>query len=181
MDCFAIVYPYFATDKIQHSFTMEADLDREIDPVQLKTVVQRLCERFPTLFVRLHREKLGYKLEHVHDVTPFIMPRPKFLNMPYDLKNNENLIRITYRGCRLAVECFHSVTDGNGAITLLKSIIAEYFRELVRNHVSGHTSTKITVWKNTIRKSAVTRKATAISSSWKKVSRAWRNTEDISA
>ena len=130
MDCSAIVYPYFATDKIQHSFTMEADLDREIDPVLLKTVVQRLCERFPTLFVRLHREKLGYKLEHVHDVTPFIMPRPKFLNMPYDLKNNENLIRITYRGCRLAVECFHSVTDGNGAITLLKSIIAEYFREL---------------------------------------------------
>ena len=130
MDCSAIVYPYLATDKIQHSFTMEADLDREIDPELLKTVVQRLCERFPTLFVRLRREKLGYKLEHVHDVTPFIMPRPAILNAPYDLENNENLIRITYRGCRLAVECFHSVTDGNGAITLLKSIMAEYFRAL---------------------------------------------------
>lgn len=130
MDCSAIVYPYFAKDKIQHSFTMEADLDRDIDPELLKTVVQRFSERFPTLFVRLHRDKFGYKLEHVHDVTPFIMPRPEILNKPYDLKNNENLIRITYRGCRLAVECFHSVTDGNGAITLLKSITAEYYRAL---------------------------------------------------
>ena len=130
MDCSALVYPYFATKSIHHSFTMEVDLDREIEPDRLLKVVQSLCERFPTLFVRLHRETFGFKLEHVHDVTPFVMPRPAVLNMPYDLKNNENLIRITYRGCRLAVEAFHSVTDGNGAITLLKTIVAEYYRTL---------------------------------------------------
>ena len=130
MDCSAVVYPYFATDKINHSFTMDADIDREIDPALLVDVVQSMCERFPTLFVRLHRDKLGYKLEHVHDVKPFVMPRPAVLNDVYDLKNNENLIRITYRKNRLAVECFHSVTDGSGAITLLKSILAEYYRRL---------------------------------------------------
>ena len=93
-------------------------------------LVERLCERFPTLFVRLRRNAFGYKLEHVHDVTPFIMPRPAILNLPYDLKNDDHLMRITYRGNRLAVECFHSVTDGSGAITLLKSIVAEYYRTL---------------------------------------------------
>ena len=130
MDCSAVVYPYFATDIINHSFTMEADIDREIDPALLLEVVQSMCERFPTMFVRLHRDLLGYKLEHVHDVTPFVMPRPLILNDIFDFKNNENLIRITYRKNRIAVECFHSVTDGNGAITLLKSILAEYFRRL---------------------------------------------------
>lgn len=130
MDASAIAYPYFATRTIHHSFTMEVSLDRDVNPDRLRTVVERLCERFPTLFVRLRRNAFGYKLEHVHDVTPFIMPRPAILNEPYDLKNNENLMRITYRGNRLAVECFHSVTDGNGAITLLKSIVAEYYRTL---------------------------------------------------
>ena len=130
MDCSAIVYPYFATDTINHSFTMEVDLDRDIEPDRLLRVAQKFCERFPTLFVRLYKDKFGYKLEHVEDVTPFVMSRPDLLNTPYDFKNNENLIRITYRANRLAVECFHSVTDGSGAITLLKSLVAEYYRSL---------------------------------------------------
>lgn len=130
MDASATAYPYFATKTINHSFTMEVSLDRDVDPGRLRTVVERMCERFPTLFVRMRMDAFGYKLEHVHDVTPFIMERPAILNLPYDFKNNENLIRITYRGNRLAVECFHSVTDGSGAITLLKSIVAEYYRTL---------------------------------------------------
>lgn len=130
MDCSAVVYPYFARKTINHSFTMEADLDREIDPKLLREVAQSMCERFPTMFVRLHRDAFGYKLEHVHDVTPFVMPRASTINLVYDLKNNENLIRISYLKNRLSVECFHSVTDGSGAITLLKSILAEYYRRL---------------------------------------------------
>lgn len=130
MDASAIAYPYFATRTINHSFTMEVSLDRDVEPERLRAVVGRMCERFPTLFVRMHTDAFGYKLEHVHDVTPFIMERPAVLNLPYDFKNNENLIRITYRANRLAVECFHSVTDGSGAITLLKSIVAEYYRAL---------------------------------------------------
>ena len=130
MDCSAVVYPYFARKTINHSFTMEADLDREIDPKLLREVAQSMCERFPTMFVRLHRDAFGYKLKHVHDVTPFVMPRASTINLVYDLKNNENLIRISYLKNRLSVECFHSVTDGSGAITLLKSILAEYYRRL---------------------------------------------------
>lgn len=130
MDASATVYPYIATKTIHHSFTMEVSLDRDVEPDRLKTVVERMIERFPTLFVRMHRGAFGYKLEHVHDATPFLMPRPDILNLPYDFKHNENLIRITYRANRLAIECFHSVTDGSGAITLLKSIVAEYYRTL---------------------------------------------------
>lgn len=130
MDCSAIVYPYFATKTINHAFTIEADLDREIDPKILSEVAQKLCPRFPTLFVRLCAETFGYKLEHVSDVTPFICPRPKVLNEVFDLKNNKNLMRITYEKNRLALEVFHSVTDGSGAIALMKSLITEYYRAL---------------------------------------------------
>lgn len=130
MDCSAIVYPYFATDTINHSFTIEADIDREIDPVLLKEVAQKLVSRYPSLFVRLRKEAFGYKLEHVSDVTPFMMPRPKILNEAFDLRHNENLMRITYENNRLGLEVFHSVTDGSGAISLLKSILAEYYTAL---------------------------------------------------
>ncbi len=130
MDCSATVYPFFATDTIHHSFTMEVDLDRDVDPDLLLRVAEKFPKRFPTLFVRLHKDAFGYMLEHVPSPKPFIMPRPDILNLPYDLDNNQNLIRITYRANRLAVECFHSVTDGSGAITLLKSLVAEYYRAL---------------------------------------------------
>ena len=130
MDVSATVYPYFATKTIHHSFTMEVSLDRDVDPDRLQTVVERMIERFPTLFVRIRKGAFGYKLEHIHDASKFIMPRPEILNLPYDLDGNEPLMRITYRANRLAVECFHSVTDGSGAITLLKSIVAEYYRTL---------------------------------------------------
>ena len=132
MDASATVYPYIATRTINHAFTMEVSLDCDVEPDRLRAVAQRMVERFPTLFVRMHIDAFGYKLEHVHDVTPFVMPRPAVLNLPYGIKDkdNRNLIRITYRANRLAVECFHSVTDGSGAITLLKSIVAEYYRTL---------------------------------------------------
>ena len=130
MDCSAVAYPYFATETNNHAFTMEADLDRDIDPKLLHDVAQSMCERFPTLFVRLHKDGFGYQLEHVHDVTPFVLPRASTVNMIYDLKNNKNLMRISYRKNRIAVECFHAVTDGSGAITLLKSLLAEYYRRL---------------------------------------------------
>ena len=73
MDCSAVVYPYIATKDVNQSFTMEADLDTDIDPVRLKAAAQSLCERFPTMFVKLHTDSKGYALEHVHDVTPFVI------------------------------------------------------------------------------------------------------------
>ncbi|MBQ3150182.1 MAG: hypothetical protein IJB86_02925 [Clostridia bacterium] len=131
MDCSAVVYPYIATKDVNQSFTMEADLDTDIDPVRLKAAAQSLCERFPTMFVKLHTDSKGYALEHVHDVTPFVMERPDVLNQPFDLsQNNDHLVRITYKKNRVAVEVFHSVSDGSGGIALLKSIIAEYYRSM---------------------------------------------------
>lgn len=130
MECSATVYPYLATKTVNQIFCMEADLDTQIDPARLKTVAQKLCERFPTMFVRLYKDAFGYKLEHVRDVTPFICPRPQVLCQPFDLKNNDHLMRISYAGNRLGVEFFHSLCDGNGGITFLKSLIAEYYRSL---------------------------------------------------
>ena len=129
MDCSAVIYPYIGTKDVNQSFTMEADLFEDIDVERLKTAVQSLCERFPTMFVRLKKQDRGYVLEHVHDTAPFIMERDEILNRPFDLsENNTHLMRITYKKNRVAVEVFHSVSDGSGGISLLKSIIAEYYR-----------------------------------------------------
>ncbi len=130
MDCSAVVYPYIGTKDINQSFTMEADLFEDIDPERLKKAVQSLCERFPTMFVTLKKDNKEYMLRHVHDTSSFVMKRDEILNRPFDLSDGSNLIRITYEKNRVAVEVFHSVSDGSGGISLLKSIIAEYYRSM---------------------------------------------------
>ncbi len=129
-DSAAIAYPYFASAKTAHSFILEAKLDKEIDPEALKKAVQSLFDRFPSIFVRLKKQFRGYVLEHFRDVSAFVEKRVDTTVRPYDVRNRDALILITYKDSTLAVEFFHAVTDGNGGSVFFKSLIAEYLRNL---------------------------------------------------
>lgn len=129
-DSSAILYPFVGNKKVTHSYVMEADVDVELDPAILREAANAVCERFPAMFVVLKKKRFGYCLEHIHDGASFVMERPAFINAPYPIREGEKLIRIIYRKNRIGIEYFHIVTDGYGAITLLKSLMAEYFRRL---------------------------------------------------
>lgn len=130
LDSAAIAYPYFATSKTAHSFTLEATLDKEVDPEALKNAVNTVSDRFPSMFVRLKKQSRGYVLEHFRDVSSFVEERTDFTVKPYDVKNRDALMLIAYSDNVLSVEFFHAVTDGNGAIVFFKTLLAEYFRNL---------------------------------------------------
>ncbi len=64
---------------------------------------------------------------------------PDIINpcMPMLFKsNNRYLIRIYYYRCRISLEVFHSLSDGSGALKLLKTITAVYLR-LKGNEISN--------------------------------------------
>lgn len=51
------------------------------------------------------------------------------INPCMQIFRKENLgiqLRVRYHSCRVAVEVFHAVTDGSGAITFLKTLVASY-------------------------------------------------------
>lgn len=130
LDCSATIYPYIGRKDLNQSFHMEADLDRDVDPERLRAVVRKLCERVPTMFVCLHKDALGYKLRHLHETDELVMPQPAVMHLPFAMEDGEPLIRIFYRSNRVGVEVFHAVSDGSGVITLLKTILAEYYRSI---------------------------------------------------
>ena len=128
LDSSAIIYPFVATEEITHGYTMEADIDEMVDVDILKQAADNVCSRFPSLFVALKKVKRGYALKHEKCGSAFVMPRPDFINGAFSVKEGEKLIRIIYKANRVGIEVFHIVTDGYGAIVLLKSLLGEYFR-----------------------------------------------------
>lgn len=130
LDCSATIYPYIGTKDINQSFHMEADIDRDVDVERLKAAVQKMCDRTPTMFVCLQEHALGYKLRRLHDTQSLVKPYPAVMHEPFAIRDGEPMIRIFYRGNRIAVEVFHVVSDGSGVIALLKSILAEYYRSM---------------------------------------------------
>ena len=62
-------------------------------------------------------------------------------------RNRSYLFRVTYYGCRINLEVFHSLTDGNGALNFLKELTYQYLRlshpelgEQYGNRLHKHTS-----------------------------------------
>ncbi len=133
LDCSATVYPFLATKKVGQIFRMALELDTQIDLSVLKRVVKRMPRRFPTMFVTLRQDKDTYRLETTSDPESMICPEPAVYCRLFSMNNGCNLLRVTYKLNRLGIEMFHSISDGSGGMVLLKTLAAEYYRELGEN------------------------------------------------
>ena len=97
-----------------------------MDPEVLDRAIEELKPRFPTYFVRLRRGFFWYYLET-------ILKAPKSQkDFAYPLTHMTRrelktcCVRFLYYNNRIAVEVFHSVTDGTGGLILLKNLTARY-------------------------------------------------------
>ena len=120
------VYPA-AKYKNWHSFfRVSANL---IDDVDVDILQDSLCatvKRFPSMAVKLKRGLFWYYLEELQDA-------PKVqedVNCPLKREPFDNVrrcaIRVLYYKNRVAVEFFHAVTDGSGALIFLKTLLSVY-------------------------------------------------------
>lgn len=130
LDSAAIAYPYFASRKAAYSFTLEATLDEDINYQALHSAAQKLYDRFPSMFVRLKKCRRGYELEHGSDVSSYLKKISFKSLKPFEIKDGNNLIYISYNRNVIYAEFFHAVTDGNGGLVFFKSLLAEYLRNL---------------------------------------------------
>jgi hypothetical protein len=103
-------------------------LTEVIDPSLLQEAINDILERFPMFKVRL---KKGF-FWHYFDTNnrPF-----KVSEMSFDFcslmdfhQSNNYLFKVLYRHNVIAIEMFHALSDGKGAIEFLKSLIFQYLR-----------------------------------------------------
>ena len=131
LDLSANVYPTLQRKNFSNIFRLSIVLKEKIKPNILQEAVDRTLPRFPAFKVALRRGFFWRYLEPNNRPGPFVQPDIINPCMPISARStNRYMIRIYYYENQIALEMFHSLSDGNGALYLLRTITAEYLRLL---------------------------------------------------
>ena len=126
LDNSAIIFPSVKTKDWTAMFRLSVSLKEEIEIDILNAALKRVLKRLPAFSTTLKRGFFAYYLEEIDGVPP-IEKDVKYPTESLDIKaNNGFLFRVRYDKNTLAIEYFHSLTDGTGGLTFLLTIIKEY-------------------------------------------------------
>lgn len=129
LDLSANVYPTLQRKNFSNIYRISITLKETIQPELLQQAVDLALPRFPTFKVALKRGFFWRYLEPNNRPGPFVQPDIENPCMPLNFRsNNRYLIRIYYYQKRISLEVFHSLSDGNGSLCLLRTIVAVYLR-----------------------------------------------------
>ena len=129
LDNAAKIYPAAISSSWSSVFRLSATLTESVDPQVLESALDITVRRFPSICARLRRGLFWYYLEQV--------PKAPKLKCEGSCPVS-NMTRKEVRSCafrvfvydrRIAVEFFHSLTDGTGGMVFLKTLLAEYLHQ----------------------------------------------------
>jgi len=135
LDNAAKIYPAARNQNWSNVFRMSATLTETVDVPVLQSALDVTVRRFPSIAARLRRGAFWYYLQQV-DKVPRIREENSF-PLTYMSKSEARkcALRVIVYNKRIALEMFHSLTDGNGALIFLKTLIAEYLLQKYGVHV----------------------------------------------
>ncbi len=135
LDNAAKIYPAARSKNWSNVFRVSVTLKENIDPVIMKSALDVTIRRFPSICARLRKGLFWYYLEQLENAPKISLEH----SYPLIGMNKEQVRRcalrvIVYKN-RLALELFHALTDGNGAMIFLKSLTAEYIQQAYGVHI----------------------------------------------
>lgn len=129
LDNAAKIYPAVRRRNWSNLFRQSATLIEDVDKKVLSSALSVVVKRFPTIATRLRKGAFWYYLQEI-DTLPEIMDEYSYPLTFMDRKEiRECAFRVIVYKNRIAVEFFHSLTDGTGALVFLKNLIAEYLEQ----------------------------------------------------
>ncbi len=126
LDNAAKIYPAAKRKGWINFFRLSATLTEDIDVKLLGNALSNISPRFPSICVRLRHGLFWYYLEELAHAPELRTEGPCPLIVEPKKALGNSAIRVIYYKNRIAVEYFHSVTDGTGGMVFLKSLVAEY-------------------------------------------------------
>ncbi len=129
LDNAAKIYPAAQRKNWNNFFRLSATLTESIDQAVLQSALDVTVRRFPSIAAQLHRGIFWYYLEELSKA-PAIQEEKScpLAHVPFRDVRSCAFRVIVYRN-RLAVEFFHALTDGSGALVFLKTLTAEYLTQ----------------------------------------------------
>ena len=129
LDNAAKIYPAAARQNWSNVFRLSATLYAEVDPAVLQSALDVTVRRFPSIATRLRRGAFWYYLEQISEA-PAVRADSSYPLLRMSMKETRKCaFRVLVYKRRIAVEIFHSLTDGNGALIFLKTLVAEYLQQ----------------------------------------------------
>ena len=126
LDNAALIFPAIRRRRWVNAFRVSATLGETVDPAVLQQAAAELAPRFPSLYVRLKTGLFWYYLEEL-PAPPTVREDFAYpLTLMQDRELRTCCLRILYFRDRIAVEFFHSLTDGTGGMIYLKTLTARY-------------------------------------------------------
>lgn len=110
-------------------FRQSVTFTEDVDTAVLQSALDVTVGRFPSIAARLRRGVFWYYLQQVEKAPELCREQ----SYPLVYMSKEEMRRCAFRVVvyhdRMAVEFFHSLTDGTGALVFLKSLAAEYLEQ----------------------------------------------------
>ena len=129
LDNAAKIYPAAQRQNWSNVFRLSTTLSEEIDCAVLQSALDVTVRRFPSMATRLRRGVFWYYLEQLQNAPQLRQEYSYPLTRMQRREVHRCAFRVIVYKKRLAVEMFHSLTDGSGALIFLKSLLAEYLQQ----------------------------------------------------
>ncbi len=129
LDNAAKIYPATLRSKWTNMYRLSATLTEKVDVAVLQKALDVTAQRFPSIATRLRKGVFWYYLQEL-ERAPAIREENSY---PLTHMSRRDLRQCAFRVIayqnRIAVEFFHSLTDGTGALIFLKTLVAEYLQQ----------------------------------------------------
>ena len=129
LDNAAKIYPAALRKGWSNVFRLSATMSEPVDRAILQSALDVTVRRFPSIAARLRRGLFWYYLEQVPKAPAILEERSCPVQAMPRRELRECALRVIVYDRRIAVEFFHSLTDGTGGLTFLKALLAEYIRQ----------------------------------------------------
>lgn len=126
LDNAAKIFPAARSRTWSNMFRVSATLNEPIDREAMKVALDVTVRRFPSMTVRVKEGFFWYYLEQIPAPPEILDEKPYPLARMTSKDLRSCAFRVLVYGNRLAVEFFHSLTDGNGGLIFVKTLTAEY-------------------------------------------------------
>ncbi|SIQ39877.1 hypothetical protein SAMN05920897_10863 [Alkalispirochaeta americana] len=125
LDTTAIIFPPALSSRFTTVFRISARLEEPVDLASLEQATAALYRRAPYFCVRLRQGLFWYYLEECPPAG--VLRDDGFPCMDFPKRGGARpLIVVRARGCRIAVEVSHVLTDGRGALLFLRTLLEMY-------------------------------------------------------
>lgn len=131
LDNAGVLYSALQREKYSPVYRFSAVLSQPVDPAVLQRAVDRTMPRFPGFRVRMKPGVFWHYFEPNDSPAPLVRSDMSSPCQPIRFREDNGwLVRFFYYQSRISLEVFHAVSDGAGALTFFRTLLAVYLREL---------------------------------------------------